>query len=360
MRQDGKISAGQLLMLAFLTRIIIMISVDSQLAGGKNLLDLSLSAVCYLGLNLVLILPAWMLHKRYPELDLLDAASYGLGKAGQITALLYAAYFLFMNSYFLTLFEQFMEEEVNPRLPVWLVSAAVLAVACYGAFLGLESIARTAGFLFLLACAGMLFLLVSLNSELRSENFTPLLYDGAGQTVQGTLLFLSRSTFYSVLPILLPRTTGSVRLKYLLWNVGLTLFFIVLIVTVCGTLGPMAGIKAFPVYTMSSLAQSGPFQRLDAVYIGIWMMGLFLTLALDLYLVCVCISHVFGKTAGRISILAGALALVVSTNTIFQTEAVQLSVFRLEFILIATLLTGLVIPCVILAAVRRKGKQHGQ
>ena len=360
MRQDGKISAGQLLMLAFLTRIIIMISVDSQLAGGKNLLDLSLSAVCYLGLNLVLILPAWMLHKRYPELDLLDAASYGLGKAGQITALLYAAYFLFMNSYFLTLFEQFMEEEVAPRLPVWLVSAAVLAVACYGAFLGLESIARTAGFLFLLACAGMLFLLVSLNSELRSENFTPLLYDGAGQTVQGTLLFLSRSTFYSVLPILLPRTTGSVRLKYLLWNVGLTLFFIVLIVTVCGTLGPMAGIKAFPVYTMSSLAQSGPFQRLDAVYIGIWMMGLFLTLALDLYLVCVCISHVFGKTAGRISILAGALALVVSTNTIFQTEAVQLSVFRLEFILIATLLTGLVIPCVILAAVRRKGKQHGQ
>lgn len=356
MRQDGKISAGQLFTLAFLTRVIIMLTVDSRVAGGKNLQDLALSALCYLGLNLVLILPVWFLHRRYPELDILKASGYAFGRAGAGVAVLYGAYFLFINGYFLSNFQLFMENEINTQVPVWVISGAVLAVAAYGAFLGLEAIARTSGFILLLAACGMIFLLVTLNQELRAENFTPLLYDGPGQTLQGTLLFLSRSSFYCVIPLLLPKTQGTLKLRYLLWNVGLCLFFIVMIVTVCGTIGPVAGFQNFPVYTMAALAQSGPFQRLDAIYTGVWMMGLFLTTALDLYLLSLCVSHLWGKKAGRAAILAGGVLLSVACNTFLSSGDGVASVFRLETVLAATLLTGVVIPLVILLAIKRKDK----
>ncbi len=360
MRQDGKISAGQLFTLAFLTRVIIMLTVDSRTAGGKNLQDLSLSALCYLGLNLVLILPVWFLHRRYPQLDILEASGYAFGKAGGVVAILYSLYFLFINGYFLSNFQLFMENEINTQVPVWVISGALVAVAAYGAFLGLESIARTAGFVLLLAACGMVFLLVSLNQELRAENFTPLLYDGPGQTIQGTLLFLSRSSFYCVIPLLLPKTQGTVKLRYLFWNVGLCLFFIVMIVTVCGTLGPVAGLQNFPVYTMAALAQSGPFQRLDAIYTGVWMMGLFLTTALDLYLVSLCVSFLWGKMAGRIAILAGAVLLAVCCNTFLASGEAVASVFGMGIVLPATLVTGILVPAVVLWAVKRKDQRLGK
>ena len=357
MRRKGCISAGQLFTLAFLTRLIMMVTVDSRLAGGGSLLDLCLSAVLYLGLNLLFILPAWLLHRRWPELDVIQIAGYGLGRGSMVVAGLYVAYFLFMNGYFLSFFTLFMENEVNSQIPVWVVGAAVLVVACYGAFLGLEPIARTGGFIFLIVCAGMLFLLVCLNQELRAENFSPLLYDGPQTVIQGTLLFVSRGTFYCILPLLMPRTTGKLRIQYLLWNVGLCLFFIVMLVTVCGALGPMAQLETAPVHTAAALAQSGPFQRLDAIYIGIWMMGLFLILSLDLYLVSVCVSRIWGKAAGRVSILVGAMLLLVASNTILLTAQMQQALFRLEIVLSATLGVGMVLPLVVYGAAKIKQKQ---
>ena len=208
----------------------------------------------------------------------------------------------------------------------------------------------------------MLFLLVCLNQELRAENFSPLLYDGPQTLIQGTLLFVSRDsralrTFYCILPLLLPRTTGKLRVQYLLWNVGLCLFFIVMLVTVCGALGPMAQLETAPMHTAAALAQSGPFQRLDAIYIGIWMMGLFLILSLDLYLVSICVSRIFGKAAGRVSILVGAVLLLVASNTVLLTAQMQQSLFRLEVVLSATLGVGIVLPLVVYGAAKIKQKQ---
>ncbi len=358
MSRDGKISAGQLFMLTFMTRLIIMLTVNARLTGGKNLLDLSISAVAYMALNLLLIIPAWILRRRYPNMDVLDAAEYGLGKWGKGIAALYALYFLFMNGYFLSFFQLFMESEINPEVPVWLISAAVLTAACYGAFLGLETIARAGGFIFILICAAMAFLLITLNQELRAENFTPLLYDGPGQAIQGFLLFFSRSTQYSVIPVLLPRTSGKLKLRYVLWNVSIGLFFIIMIVTVCGTLGPLAGMETFPVYTMTSLAQSGPFQRLDAVYTGVWLLGLFLTVALNLYLVCVCLTRIAGKTAGRLSVPVSGILLAVIVPLVLINPQVQEQVFRLEAILPMTAVVGVAVPIVAVWTARRREKRN--
>ena len=146
------------------------------------------------------------------------------------------------------------------------------------------------------------------------------------------------------------------KCRYLFWNVGLCLFFIVMIVTVCGTLGPVAGLQNFPVYTMAALAQSGPFQRLDAIYTGVWMMGLFLTTALDLYLISLCVSFLWGKIAGRVAILAGAVLLAVGCNTFLASGEAVATVFGIQIVLPATMVTGVLLPIVILLAVKHKDK----
>ena len=347
-REKNFISALQLFTALFICRLIIMLTINAQLAGGGCFIDNTVSALIACLLNFILIIPLWLLYRRRPTLDLLDESFYLLGKFGVVICLFYAVYFICVNWYYLSFFQLFIANVMDPKTPLWLVAAAVLVVACYGAFKGVEAIMRVSGFVLIMICSGLIFIIATLVPQMDPINFEPLLYQGPDHAAMGVVLFLSRSTGFAVMALLLPVTKGKKKLGFALWNILIYLFLTIMLVVMTGAVGDYLKTQLFPIYTASAIAEAGPFQRLDAVFLGMWMMGLFIKIALDLFLVSFCFTKIWNEKVGRVSIVAGALFIAVVAQITTNSEKLQAIFYGPWFLFSLTAATGLLIPLILL------------
>ncbi len=285
-----KISARQFFISMFVSRVAAAIALNGRYAGEGNPLETIVSYVLSMGLGFLIALPIWGLHHRRPQWDLGRAAVEDMGFIGKLVPLLYFLYFVLMNGTSLALFQLFLMDTVNPAFPAALVAAALTGAALYGALRGIEAVARcaTCVFVLLLLGCGLVFGIVAWRFS--PENLEPLFYDGFSRTYEGVFLFIARTSVFADMAILLPMVKGRKGLGFALWAGGTALFVGAALLLVAGCLGRYAGTQGFPVYVLSSITQVRSMQRLDAVFTGVWMMGLAVKLAFGLYACRVCLS----------------------------------------------------------------------
>ena len=136
MQKQYRISAGQLFSILFVNQSVIMLTHNTLLGGGENMVDNILSALLALVLNFVLILPLYFLHRRNPQENVLETGERLVGKPGAILlAVFYGLYFMAIDSYYLSFFQIFLNNIMEPLMPVWLVALAFVAVVCYACLL---------------------------------------------------------------------------------------------------------------------------------------------------------------------------------------------------------------------------------
>ncbi len=360
MRDTGKISAQQLFAMLIVLRIVIMMTADTVLLGGENLIDNVLSCAIALGMNGVLILPLYALNRRGRGTNLLEK-SYGLfGRMGALVAGFYILYFLFVDCYYLSFFHVFTVNVLDPKIPSWLIVAAVIAVAVYAAFQGLEAIARTSLLVLVVILASLGFLFFATLSRVDMENVPPLLYRGTGQMWVGVLQFLGRSTGFSILAMLLPQTTGNRKLGFVVWNLVIYGVLSLALFILSASMGSYTNTQLFPFYLLAEVGGIGPFQRLDTVFIGVWISGLFLKIALDLYLISRCMIQMAGARTGKASIVGAAVAVGVAAVFVSNTRALYQLVFSLKVILPFTFGAAFLVPLILLIVDITKGKGLGK
>lgn len=152
--QQQSIGAGLLYCIAFMSRPIVMLSLNSAVLGGNNAVDNTVSAGIGLLLSLISAIPVFWLCSRYPALNILDVASGAMGRVGLLVPILYLLYFILMGCYYVSFFAVFIGNVMDPKMPAWLIALGVIAVSCYGAKRGLEAIARARGLLLRQFCWG--------------------------------------------------------------------------------------------------------------------------------------------------------------------------------------------------------------
>ena len=114
MQKQYRISAGQLFSILFVNRSVIMLTHNTLLGGGENMVDNILSALLALVLNFVLILPLYFLHRRNPQENVLETGERLVGKPGAILlAVFYGLYFMAIDSYYLSFFQIFLNNIKN-------------------------------------------------------------------------------------------------------------------------------------------------------------------------------------------------------------------------------------------------------
>lgn len=287
-----KISAAQFFISMFVSRVVVTIALNGQYTGGENMLESIVSYVLAMGLGFLISLPIWGLHRRRPEWDLGRAAVEDMGFIGKLVPLLYFLYFVVVNGTSLALFQLFLMDTVNPAFSSALVAVVLVGAALYGALRGIETIARcaTCVFVLLLLGCGLVFGIVAWRFS--PENLEPLFYNGLTQTYEGVLLFIARTSIFADMAMLLPMVKGRKGLGFASWAGGTAVFVGVLLFLVVGCLGRYAYTQNFPVYALASITQVRSMQRLDAVFTGVWMMGLVIKLAFDIYCCRVCLSAI--------------------------------------------------------------------
>ena len=71
LRRATTISSGQLFTMLTVFRLVIMLTEDSLLLGGRNLIDNIVSCGIALAMNFVLVLPVYFLNKQGPGSNIL-------------------------------------------------------------------------------------------------------------------------------------------------------------------------------------------------------------------------------------------------------------------------------------------------
>ncbi len=110
-----KISALQLYLMLFLSRVIVSITINVQTIGGSNLIESIFSSLGLFLYLTVFSLPLFVLHKSHPEASLLQIAENNCGRGVSIPmSAIYALYFIVMNIFSLSLFLTLLVNTTDP------------------------------------------------------------------------------------------------------------------------------------------------------------------------------------------------------------------------------------------------------
>ena len=227
---EHTISAAQFFAVQFLIRVTMTIALDPSAIAGENPLNTLLSYGLAMVLGAGLAVPVWLLH-RQPGVAFGEQARKALGPLGRVVGLFYILYFVAANALSLGAFLELLEKRLHPEFPLVLILAAVVAVAAYGAWRGLETIARAGACLCVLVLAGTALLFGTAAGRFQWENLQPL---GDAPALRGAAVFLSRTSLFAEMAVLLPYVRGRRGLGFALWSLGTTVFVAALTLLLAG------------------------------------------------------------------------------------------------------------------------------
>lgn len=346
----GKITTAQFFGMMFVCRAVALLGLSSGVLGGENFFEAAVSYAMAATLGLLLAEPALRLHRAQADAE---SAAVPLGRVG---ACFYLLYFVCINAASLALFCLFLRVS-SQEISALAAMAAVLAAAVFGAWRGIETVARTATCVaaILLACCCLIFALVL--PRFSVDNLPPLFSQGVGQVCSGVWLFIARTSVFADFALLLPFVKGDHRRGFYGWTVGSTVFACVLLVLVQGCLGEYATVQEFPVYVLSSATEVRSLERMDILFFGIWLMGLVIRAACDLCACRVCL-HSFSKRERPWFVLLPAVAMLTLAGLLASTVSGRVQLQNTPVLLVLTLLGGTVLPILALLKSRRGEREN--
>ncbi len=333
----------------FLSRVIISITINSQTLGEKNFLDnIFSSLLLFVGL-FIFVLPLFSLNKRYPDLSLPAIAEERMGGFGFGVSAVYGVYFFIMNTFSLSMFLALLLNTLDPAASKWSIAIILTGIALYGAVKGIETISRASICIFVLFILGMGAIFIALAPNVTLRYMEPLFYDGFDDVLRGFFVFTARCTSLAEFAVLMPFVQGRKRLGFAVCSGGVTAFLSILLFFIVSCLGEYAYLQIFPAYTLAAMSEIAGIQRLDALFIGLCMMTLVIRIACGLFAVSECISRIV-KPRVRTAVLS-ALSAVSVLFALWVTEDARRAgmLFKTEYLLPLTVLTGAVLPAAVWA-----------
>ena len=351
------VSARQFFVMMFVSHAALSLFTGSRSLGGGNLLEGIFSCGLAQLVGGAVMWPILLLQRRCPGLPLPQAAEQALGKWGKLVSAAYLLYLAAANGAFLGLFQIFLQDTVNPEFSASVTIVLLLLTAAYGAWRGIECVARCAGVVFVLFLLGTGLVFCITAARFESENLRPVFYDGWGQTLYGAAAFLARTSVYADMAVLLPFAKGVRARHFWGWALGCWGFIAVLLLLLAGCLGPYADTQNFPV---SAITEVRSMQRLDAVFIGVWIMALIVRMGSAMAAGRACFAGIFPKSRPGVGLCMAAALMLAAAFATAESRSARMFLLGAGAHLAGVFLCGAALPlAVFLPAGRQKSKGKG-
>ena len=265
MNQDSRISLWQVVILLCLSRMFSVMTM-CMVYTSFTVQEMFYGSLLAIPLAFLVFLPGGILFQKQPRL-LLDNRAKWLWMTGY---LLFALGWLLMTLLHL---DFFLGNAVFPQAPsIALLWPAVLA-GCWCAYQGLEGLARYGSILFFFFAFSVLLLICIAAPEMSPTRLDPIATVDWGNIWAAALNSLFQNPELIFLPLLAPRLAEGKLIKAGVWYCLLSGGLVALLFgLVCFTFGDFTTNIVYPVYFLSAAMQVGFLQRLDAVYMAIWVM----------------------------------------------------------------------------------------
>lgn len=319
MMSEKIIDGGQMVSVLFLGRVFSILLYSPVGGTHQNGTAIMLGSLLGFGLQVLVVLLCQELYNRCQCSNILGAALEQGRVQGIATAGLFWLALGYYAVYSIANFEYFLTSAAYPRQSTPMIILAFTLCAGYAAYAGLEAFGRMAvilavGFALVL---GLIFLTLLPDIDwvnLRSP------FDEGVKGITGAAGFSLASgseilALFLVAPLTGKHFTRS-GVMYLLCSflcISLLTFFCT------ATLGYSALTQRFPVYTMFTVAQFSIFDRMDGVYVCLWVLVAIIKTALYLYTAAACLTVVVPRLTQKravvlCSVLFAVAAIVLSSN----------------------------------------------
>ncbi len=351
------ITAAQMFSMLFISRMVVSVMYGALLVDNSELWDHIVSVgICFV-LTWGMLVPIYYLFSMNKKMNVLDEAFELFGKIAYVISALYGIYFLSVSFHTVVMFGEFISNAVNPPIFVPLLSVLLLMSACYGAYKGLEALARASGIILIAMILAIIFVGISLSHGIESVNYKPIMYSGAGSVISGVKFMISQSTCLPALAILLPSSKGNRKLGAVLWNTGVYVVFGAIIFLIVGTMGDFVKVQLFPVYSAAGIGKFGSFKHLDFVYLGVWICAMFLKQSLFIFLASQCVKKIWGEGVRKKSILFFGLLLSISAFFVDKLQILK-QMFITDFLFVFLIVIVLIIPTILAISKKIKNSKE--
>ncbi len=353
-----KIGSFQFFSLILISRMFSMFAFRP-----KNIeISTSLAAIAIIISSVItyfLFLPALILIRKNKGRSVLDSASLasdGIYKLFYTTVLISS---LLVSAETLSQFEFFMTSTIYLNIgPIFFV-IAMLASAAFICLLGIEAMARLSEFVF----SGLIIsIIVIIIFSLPYVNLIYLEPIKSGEIKSFFELILdnvSHSTEIIPFILLTSHTKGNFKRIAKGFSITAGVLFLIIAATVSLSLGSFQGEVLFPFYTLTSIAQTGIFENLNAAYILLWVFISAIKISLYLFCVVESVSKLF-KLSKNLSIVISTVAVFLLT--LYSTfDVINLS--NLHGIILTSLpllIPAVLMPFVVLIKLKQKRGENNK
>lgn len=340
MEREYKITPYQLFSILFLIEVVTLLTYSNKFSNSNSIWDYTVSAVVLFILTFILICPTYFMYKRFPLLNIFH------GKLGFLYIIIYSLYFLFIACYFVGIFKVFITNVMAPYIPVSILSIFTFILAVYSSNKGIHSIVRTAVIILFIIIISLIFIYSALINKIETERFFPLFKNGYQDAFNGVLYLISRNFSLSIFPIIIPFINGSLKRTILSWNISICILTILTIVLSVGALGNYLETQDFPIYWATKVAELGVIRRLDAIYIGIFVSGMFILITTFLYLFRFAISNLEPKTTRKVVLGLGLLLVFVFGIALPDSKSFNYFIYNTNVLLTFNILVVFILPLI--------------
>jgi spore germination protein KB len=353
MIENGKISPMQFAILVFMfstgSAVLLLPSTLASIAGQDGWMSVLLSYVP----DLVLIFLWSALAGDASGKSVVEHAEQLLGRwGGKAVGLMYAAFFLLLSALVLRNIGDFMTANILVQTPMLVVNMVFMVSIVYGAYLGLEVLARTGEILLPWVLGIVVLMLLLLTPDIHFARLLPVFPEGILPSVKGVYPLSGFPIGELVLFLFLfqfGKQPRKLRI-YFAASMAFTVFFGILValatVSVMGV--DITARSTFAVFELAKEIHVGNFfERVEVLMGGVWIVTIFVKLALSFYGANLLTAQVFRLSGYRVTILPFGVLVTALSILVTRNSAEDSWLIMGPYPLLA-LFFGLLIPLVLL------------
>lgn len=355
MEKMKTVSPFQLFSILFISTVFSSMMYSKYITRNMDLLTYAVCSLIALLCLCVLIIPFVIFRKRFDDSNIIRVIQTHKPLLNGFFTWIYSHYFIYSAVLSMTIFALLLSNFINQGISFFAFFAAVLLCCYYAAFKGLTAISRSGTVFFVLTVISVVFICATLIPKINTLNYSGIfLFDGSG-ILSGTMPLIAQASSVPALFLFSHRIKSNVKKPVYLWIVlsYISIFFISLISY--GVLGEYLHLTPFPFYTATQLTEIGVFQRLDVVFLSLWVIGMFVNVSVSMYALRETIQSSF--KAEKVKYLNPVSALIIGIIALIavKNDMIRGWLFNGGVMLTAFLSTVIVLPAI--AICQKNGKK---
>lgn len=326
MNSSDKISGYQisLLFFTFIVSTLILSVPGIMVSFAKQNAWLSIILASLPAIVNIYVMTA--LARRYPGQSIMQYATAICGKwAGKLVGCFFIYYLFFFISSTVNEHARFLNTNLLMQTPPIVLMTTLLFICGLAVLAGVETIGRCNEVIFLIIITLLIPIFIFSLRNADPARLTPVLAEGLGPVIRGSVVPSAWMSQFYFLGWFLPHLNEKpqhVRKKLLTALGGIVVLIMVIDLLTIMVLGPITPRMKFPFLDVIKYTDIiGPLERLEAIAITIWILGIFVKVSMLLYMFCVSATQLFGAKNYRKTVVPITVLSVVGSVWIFKNAA---------------------------------------